>query len=83
MNYDDVIVPDRENVIAMYHDHNIMMGPGKETVTDHCSHVLQIVPSEVGCGKNKFVLFSSSADTSRRTGNGTGNKTRLKNVSYF
>ena len=35
MNYDDVIVPDREHVIAMYHDHNTMMGPGKETVTDH------------------------------------------------
>ena len=51
MDHDDVIVPDRDNVIAMYHDHNIMMGPGKETVTDHCSHVLQIVPSEVGCGK--------------------------------
>ena len=51
MDHDDVIVPHRDNVIAMYHDHNIMMGPGKETVTDHCSHVLQIVPSEVGCGK--------------------------------
>ena len=35
MDHDDVIVPDRDNVIAMYHDHNIMMGPGKETVTDH------------------------------------------------
>ena len=35
MDHDDVIVPDRNNVIAMYHDRNIMMGPGKETVTDH------------------------------------------------
>ena len=40
-------------------------------------------PAKSAVEKNKFVLFSSSADTSRRTGNGTGNKTRLKNVSYF
>ena len=59
MDHDDVIVPDRDNVIAMYHDHNIMMGPGTETVTDHDHGISFTLP--VGSSFRSSFCFSYEA----------------------